>query len=164
MMALSEKTALLEELRRRLEAEYQTLRAAQQATAAGATHEESKPENDKDTRALEQTYLARGQAARVVQLRADLDVFAQLRARAFTEESPLGLSALVRLEDERQIESLYLLAPAGAGELLESALGPVKVVTPGAPLGRALLGARVHDEIELLSPQGKRGYCVLDVA
>jgi len=42
--------------------------SAQRTVVEGATHEENKPENDKDTRALEQSYLARGQAQRVVEL------------------------------------------------------------------------------------------------
>jgi hypothetical protein len=42
------------------------------ATVESATHAESKQENDKDTLALEETYLAAGQAQRVAQLELDL--------------------------------------------------------------------------------------------
>lgn len=47
-----------------LERTLELLERAHADAAEGATHEEAKPEDDKDTRALEQSYLARGQAQR----------------------------------------------------------------------------------------------------
>ena len=47
-----------------LEAALATARAAHKAAVEGATHAEARPENDKDTRGLEQSYLARGVAQR----------------------------------------------------------------------------------------------------
>ena len=47
---------------RAVAADLASLQRAHRATVEGATHEEAKPENDKDTRALEQSYLARGQS------------------------------------------------------------------------------------------------------
>ena len=62
------KPALKAELLALLGAHLETLERAHRAACEGATHEEAKPENDKDTRALEQSYLARGQAARIDEL------------------------------------------------------------------------------------------------
>lgn len=140
----------------RLRAEFHTLVAAQKATHAGATHEEAKPENDKDTRALEQSYLARGQAERVVTLKADLDLMSQFRLRDFKEDQAIAVGAAVFTEDEAGKMQGYFLAPAGAGEQLDSSRGVIKVVTPRSPLGRALNGRHVGDDIEIDSPTGKR--------
>lgn len=156
MISLQEKQALLDALGTRLKTEYETLVAAQKATQAGATHEEAKPENDKDTRALEQSYLARGQAERVHQLNNDLLTLGQLRVRSFTDDAPIGLSAIVQLEEENGESHLYFLVPAGAGEELSCSLGSVKAVTPQSPLGRALMGTRLFDDVELRSPKAKR--------
>jgi len=156
MISLAEKQQLLVQLTAQLSHEFETLKAAQRATQAGATHEEAKPENDKDTRALEQSYLARGQAARVLQLQADLAQLAQLRLRAFPSDARVALTALVQLEEDDGAGKLYLLVPSGAGAELSSSLGPVKVVTPESPLGRALVGAALDQDIELSSPKGKR--------
>jgi transcription elongation GreA/GreB family factor len=164
MISLTEKQELVNSLIERLQAEYATLLAAQRATQEGATHEEAKPENDKDTRALEQSYLARGQAERVLQLQGDLGLLRQLRPRSYGVETPIGLSALVRVEEEDGTAQLYLLVPSGAGEQLSSSLGPVKVVTPNSPLGRALMGARVDEDVSLLSPKGKRVLSVTELA
>lgn len=160
MISLAEKQQLLLQLIARLRHEFETLEAAQKATVAGATHEEAKPENDKDTRALEQSYLARGQAARVLQLQADLGQLTQLRVRSFPPDARIALTALVQLQDDEGATKLYLLVPSGAGEELSSSLGPVKVVTPESPLGRALVGAQLEHDVELNSPKGKRTVSV----
>ena len=54
------KTQLRDELLAVLAAQLAVADRAHQASLEGATHEEAKPENNKDTRALEQSYLARG--------------------------------------------------------------------------------------------------------
>lgn len=151
-MDRSIKESLLRTLRERLKSEFDTVVAAQRATQEAATHEEAKPENDKDTRALEQSYLARGQAARVIGLQEDLKLLASLVLREFNEESQAAVGALVGTIDESGAEQLYFLAPAGAGQILELGAETVKVVTPSSPLGKSLLGARIDDEIQVRSP------------
>jgi hypothetical protein len=62
------KRRILDALLSEMTAEVNLLLAAAALAYEGATHEESKPENDKDTRALEASYLARGQANRVEEM------------------------------------------------------------------------------------------------
>jgi transcription elongation GreA/GreB family factor len=135
------KTALIAHLSTELDA----LEKAHRATIAGATHDEAKPENDKDTRALEQSYLARGQAARVEEQRAAIAEVSAFAPKAFADK-PAALGALVTVEDEGEKSTMFL-APAGGGVSL--AAGKVQVVTPRSPLGRALLGKREGDDAEL---------------
>src|SRR5271163_799711 len=80
---LPSKTALKDELVRILAADLEVRERAHKAALEGATHEEAKPENDKDTRALEQSYLARGQAARIQELREGLTAVEALLLRDF---------------------------------------------------------------------------------
>ncbi len=158
-----DKVRLLAELRQQLGEELRVLAAAHGATQAGATHEESRPENDKDTRALEASYLARGQAERVVALREGLRRLDGLGTRGFADDDPVALTALVTLDDgEKQTQ--YFIAPVGGGiRLSGGAHGPICVVTPAAPLGRALLGKRVGDDVELRTPEGVRDYTIEEV-
>jgi transcription elongation GreA/GreB family factor len=135
------KTALIAHLSTELD----SLEKAHRATLAGATHDEAKPENDKDTRALEQSYLARGQAARVEEQRAAIAEVAAFAPKAFADR-PAAVGALVTVEDEGE-EATMFLAPAGGGVSL--AAGKVQVVTPRSPLGRALLGKRTGDDTEV---------------
>jgi transcription elongation GreA/GreB family factor len=136
-------TALVDALARELEAMIESQRAAAEA----ATHEEAKAEDDKDTRAIEQSYLARGQAARVEELEAALLAVRAMPVRTFAEDAPIALGALVTTLEHDDVRRL-LVAPDGGGTTLE---GGVLVVTPRAPLGRALLGKTAGDVIELAS-------------
>src|SRR5271165_1005148 len=111
------KTALKQELVSVVAADLETLERAHRATMEGATHEEAKPENDKDTRALEQSYLARGQAKRIEELRASVAEVAALALRDFAD-GPAAVGALVTVTEEDGAASALLLAPAGGGARL----------------------------------------------
>jgi transcription elongation GreA/GreB family factor len=145
-MRVERKRRLVEELLERLRADYEALASAHQATVAGATAEEAKSEHSKDTRALEQTYLARGQARRVEELHEGLSRVAALPLRAFADAEPVAVGAWVELEDEDGASSVLLVVPFGGGIRLS---GGEQVVTPVSPLGRALIGRRAGDDVEL---------------
>jgi transcription elongation GreA/GreB family factor len=143
-MSLPPKAALKAELVRALEHALATAVAAHQAATEGATHAEAKPENDKDTRALEASYVARGQAVRVEELRTGLAAVQALALRTFGPTASAALSALVTVDDGDDGPRTYLLAPDGGGATLGG--GAIQVITPRSPLGRALVGKRVGDD------------------
>src|SRR5690606_38783357 len=89
-----DKSHVLAALRARLERDLAVATEAQRQTQRGATHEESKPENDKDTRALESSYLARGQAQRVIELAQELTLASALELRTFGDSTPIAATAL----------------------------------------------------------------------
>jgi transcription elongation GreA/GreB family factor len=158
-----DKRLILDELRRLVHADLGAVAASQQETQAGATHEESKPENDKDTRALESSYLARGLARRVGELQDAATLLDALELRTFADEAPIALSALVALEDGEGEVRHYFVAPGGGGLKLDISGTKVAIVTPPSPLGRALIGKRTDDDVELHTPQGRREFSVLSV-
>ena len=143
---MADKGALVAELIKRIHTALAAAQAAHRAAIEGATHEQARPENDKDTRGLEQSYVARGQAARVAELEANLAVLLAFAPRAFRPTDAVALGALVDV-DEDGTAHRYFIAPHGGGEALAS--GTVQVITPESPLGRALLGRRVGDVAEL---------------
>ncbi|MET0794816.1 MAG: GreA/GreB family elongation factor [Polyangiaceae bacterium] len=151
--AVTDKREILKLLRERVNADLATMNAAQRAVVEGATHEENKPENDKDTRALEQSYLARGQAQRVVELQAELNQLKALELREFTAATAIALGALVAVDDGKDTVH-YFVAPAGGGLRVSLAGVEVRIVTPQSPIARALLGKRQGDDLELRTPQG----------
>ncbi len=163
MPAAPDKQEILKLLRERVSADLATMVAAQRTVVDGATHEENKPENDKDTRALEQSYLARGQAQRVVELQDALNQLNALELLTFRADSPIVLSALVSLDDGDQ-ETHYFIAPAGGGERVKLGKVEVRVVTPQSPIARALLGKRQGDDLELRTPQGVSECSILRVS
>ena|SRR5271154_4416636 len=148
-----DKAALKDELIAVVAADLETLERAHKATMEGATHEQAKPENDKDTRALEQSYLARGQAKRAEELRAGLAALQSMEVQAFAPDQPVGVGALVTAADgNRSVR--FLIALHGGGSRL--AKGSVQVVTPHSPLGEALIGKRVGDDCEVLTGGNRR--------
>lgn len=152
------KSQLKAELLASLQATLATLERAHADARAGATHEEAKPENDKDTRALEQSYLARGQAMRIEALKAGL---AALSVLALTATDTAQPGALVEAEDDDGAAHCYFLAPEGGGTKLK---GGVQVVTPLSPLGAALSGKRAGDEVELKVAGKTRQLTLLQVS
>lgn len=157
-----EKQQVLNALKQRLEEDLNNARSSQQKTQAGATHEESRPENDKDTRAVEASYLARGQAQRVVDLENALARIGALVARPFAVDAPAALGAIVHVEDEDNA-LWYLLAPAGGGIRLRVQAVEITVITPESPVGRALLGKCQGDDVDIRTPQGLRECSVAGV-
>ena len=150
------KAALKAELVAALAADLALRERAYQAAREAATHQEAKPENDKDTRALEQSYLARGEALRLEEQRTALAEVQAMRPQTFGEDSPVRLGALVTTNESGEA-ALFWIAPHGGGTRL--AEGAVLVVTPRSPFGRALLGARAGQECEIHRSRANRGRC-----
>ncbi len=164
MTAIPNKAELLRELRALVEADLEVITASQEEAQAGATHEENKAEGDKDMRSTEDSYLARGLAKRVAELRAAVSKLSSLALRAFDEDSKISLTALVEVEDEDGETLRYFVAPVGGGILLNEAVAKVSVVTPLSPLGRALIGRELDDDVEINTPQGVKSLCVVGIS
>ncbi len=158
------KTLLKEQLVHILAADLAVRERAYQAAREAATHQEAKPENDKDTRALEQSYLARGEALRLEEQRAALSDVQAMTLQALDASGPVRLGALVATaaSTEDAQEALYWIVQHGGGARLEA--GAVLVVTPKSPLGRALLGRRAGDECEVLLAGKARVVRILSVS
>ena len=149
--AKTSKAALKRELLALLKRQLETSERSQRDAHAGAIHEEAKAEDDKDTRALELSYLARGQATRVTELHEALGAIEALKLSALREGDSITVGALVLVEDEDgETQTLFLL-PHGAGNKL--AKGTVQIATLRSPLGEALLGRHAGDSVEV--PRGK---------
>lgn len=139
-----DKAKLVQKIIDQLEKDLVTLKSAALATYAAATGEESKPENEYDTRALEASYLAGAQAKRVVETEASLLVFQNLKLKSFAQNAPIESTAVVDLElDGKQLT--VFLAPARGSITVPHEGRSVQVITPQSPLGEALLGLRTDD-------------------
>ncbi len=116
-MPTPSKASLKEELVRVLAADLAVRERAYQAAREAATHQEAKPENDKDTRALEQSYLARGEALRLEEQRTALSDVQAMAVQALDEDGPVRLGALVATRDG-DAEGLFWLVQHGGGARL----------------------------------------------
>ena len=150
-----DKARLRADLLVQLEAQLAAARAAHAAATEGAIDDEARPENDKDTRGLEQSYLARGHAQRVAELEAAITAVAAMPTGPQTR---VAIGALVRVSEDDRERCFYIASHGGGVELAKAT-----VVTPSSPIGRALLGKAVDDECELAAAAGPRTLVIASV-
>lgn len=161
------KKKLVAGLIAKLDAELANMRRAAKDAREAATHEEAKPENDKDTRAIEASYLAGAQAARVRELEGSIKLANAMVVVSY-EGKAVQAAAVVTLEDDEDVRTVFFVAPVGGGYQLSEAAVEAQVVTPTSPLGRALLGKAQGDVIEMRSqtlrgPGPLREMTIVDV-
>lgn len=114
-----------------------------------ATHEECQAKSQYDTFALEASYLAHGQAKRAAEVELALERYRNLTSRTFNASTPIALTALISLETEAGETKVVFLGPDAGGQKVLCDGIKVVIVTPNAPLGEALLGKRVGDDVEV---------------
>jgi transcription elongation GreA/GreB family factor len=142
------KAILIQHIVEKLTVDISLYLKAANAARAAATHEQSKAENKYDTRGLEASYLARGQARQVGELEASIQQIRTMTQRPFTPDNPIDLGAYVETE-RRGIVSAYLLAPRAGGTEVTVEGQEVMVITPQSPLGRQLIGHRQGDSVKI---------------
>lgn len=158
------KAAIRDALVERLREEANKARAAADTTRSGAIHEENRAEHDKDTRATEASYLARGQAMRVEDLEESIVRIRTLSLGDYGDGRPIGLGALVEVLIDESTRRHFFIAPVGGGETLQIAGQEIRVITPASPVGRALVDRQADDELELKLGGRQRLYEILSVS
>ncbi len=156
------KRTLLKAILAALHEELQTFTRAANAARAEATDPQSRAENKYDTRGLEASYLAAGQARQVVELEAAIAAFETLPARSFAAGAGLGLGALVELEENGE-RTLYFIGPCAGGTEVKCGKREILVITPQSPLGGQLQGRKQGDRLELTLGGKQRTVSVVTV-
>jgi transcription elongation GreA/GreB family factor len=159
-----DKRRILDAAIAKLEAELAVLVRAAEAAHEAATHEESKPEDQHDTRGLEASYLAGAQAARAAELQRQIAMFRGLPDRALAPDAPIAVGALVEIKNDEGRQSIYLLVAQGGGLAVTLDGRTIQVITPQAPVGEALLGRRAGESVEVEGHDTWREYEVISVS
>lgn len=157
-----DKIKLVEAMIHQLEQEIVVLTAAAKATYEAATHEESRPENEYDTRGLEAGYLAGAQAKRVQEMKEFLDECRAFPQKHFTAETPIALSAFLTIEHDGVRQNVILMKRGGGFQIHFGAVD-VQVITPQSPLGEALMGLQKGDEAVVEVGSNTKYYEILDI-
>lgn len=145
------KRALVQQLAAKLGATAKTARLASRDAAEEAREGATPHERREDSRvAIENDAMSRGQEKRAQQAAANLAALEKFVPGDFPPNAQVGLGAIVEVEDEDGGRTLFL-APVGAGEELTVPDGDgfLSVVTPYSPVGRAVLGKRRGDTVEI---------------
>lgn len=144
---MSLKAALLNRIREHLDLRLERLTQAARDAHAAATDPGSKAEGKYDTRSLEASYLASGQAKQVEDAADAVGLFANLSLPDFEMDDPIHAGALVEIDLDGEV-SHYLLVPAAGGVSIEDEGREITLLTPASALYRKLLERKVGDSIE----------------
>ena len=142
-----DKSLLKQTILEQLHAVHKVAISATQRAIDAATDEETVPEHKYDTLALEASYLAHGQAVRVQECEEDIRQYQALVVKDFEDGAKIALGALVKLIDEDENEKYFFLGPCAGGVTVVFDTIDITIVTPKAPLGKAMLGKQTGDEI-----------------
>jgi transcription elongation GreA/GreB family factor len=163
---MPDKRAALAALRAQLQEELDRFTRRALDAAEAATHEENRAEGDKDMRATEASYIARGQADRARDIEASLARLGSMELRDFREGDAIAVSAVVEVQAQgarATPKTTYFVVPVAGGVKLRVGAVDVLTIATSSPLGAALLGQAEGDEAEVLTPQGAKTYEILRV-
>ena len=163
-----DKTFLAQQLRHKLrESLGVTERELAAATDAAQNGEDERAKRDDSRMMIEYSALARGQAKRLDGLRRMLSALDGFVPKELSRSSRIDLGALVEVEDDDDgTGRTFFLAPAGAGIELEGPDGDgyFTGVTPISPLGRAVMGQREGDSVDVTVEGDTRSWTITWVA
>lgn len=138
------KSAVLALIQKTLADELEILSKGARASFAAATDPDSKAENKYDTRTLEASYVARGQAQRVAELQQAVHQYQALKLD-LDSIATVCLGALVTLDKDQ----FYFMGPAAGGTEVITENQEILVITPASPLGQKLMGKKVSDKVQI---------------
>jgi hypothetical protein len=158
-----DKKKLVEGIIEQLQKELDVHTKAAHAALEAATHSENVAEDHHDTRGLEASYLAGAQANRAAELQRLIQVYKFMLLPSYESDHLIGPGALIEL-DLNNRRSFYFLVPQGGGIAVVVDGQPIRVITPLAPLGDALLGRSVGETFEVESNGVSRTYRIVGVS
>ncbi|WP_125780361.1 GreA/GreB family elongation factor [Pseudoalteromonas rubra] len=140
------KQHVIEHLKFALERKLHEALEAADSARADATHEQSAAETQYDSLSIESGYLAQGQSERVDQAHHAILAFEHI----FTANRPAAVQvgALVELADEQDDHHWFFIGPCEGGLKVTLDNKDVRVITQAAPIGQALSGRRIGEEVE----------------
>jgi transcription elongation GreA/GreB family factor len=157
------KESILQHIIASLAADLDILSKAAKAAHEAATHEECIADNKYDTLGLEASYVAQGQANRAQEIKRALETYRNLELRSFAADAAIRLTAQVALEADDGSTRTVFLGPEAGGLKIEEDGKEIIVITPGSPLGRALLGKSAGDRVELPAGSEEKAYEIIEV-
>lgn len=140
------KSRLLEQIRADLRSQLDRLSRAAMEAHAAATDPGSKAEGKYDTRSLEASYLAAGQARQVDDLVESVRIFETLVLPNFEMDDEIDSGALVKVDLNGQT-TYFLLVPASGGSVISHEDMEITLLTPASGLYQKLLGMKVGQSL-----------------
>ena len=134
-----DKRAVISKIIESLQSELETYIRAAKSSHAEATAEENRAENKYDTRGLEASYLAAGQANKVSELETAIAAFKDQLNQPAHEVIEVG--SLIELNQEG-FTNFYFIGPTAGGTEVEIEGTEILVITSESPLGSQLISLK----------------------
>jgi transcription elongation GreA/GreB family factor len=148
-----DKTDLVAQLSRHLADSARAALSSRDAVAQEAREGATPDEKREDARAAHQlAAIGTTQQERARRALADADRLLQFRPTPARADTAIALGAIVEIEDADSGEGrTFFLAPVGAGVTLSGPGGDghLSVVTPASPIGKAVLGRRSGEVVDV---------------
>lgn len=157
-----DKKKLIKLIAEQLEKDLLAAKEAAFATYQAAIDEESKPENEYDTRGLEASYLAGAQSKRVAEIEELAYIYKDLEVKSFTAKDKISSTALVEVDLNGRRSYIFIMSKGG-GLIMNVDGFAIQIVTPTSPLGEALLGLKVGDTAVVENGDKVREYEILSL-
>ncbi len=145
----------------KFESELSALIQSAKTAHSAATHEESRAEDRHDTFAIEASYLAAGQAARVEELQKTLQEF-QSYLSAGVHQTQVALNTSFSYELDGQTFYSFV-SNLGGGSKIQLGSVTIQTLSLQSPLGEALEGAKVGEEIEFEIRGLEKTYKIISI-
>ena len=155
-----DKARVVGALLAQVQTELDGMEAVAEAARDEATSSETKAEGKYDTRATEASYLARGQAWRILELRKQVAWLSSDAPLQPLSEPVVQVGALVTTSGPRA--DLLFIAPVGGGRVDVDG-HTVLVISPSSPLGEAMVELEAGDTFEVDSPRGLLDYTITSI-
>jgi transcription elongation GreA/GreB family factor len=163
-IAAMDKQYLVDQLIDRLRAAAQAALAASEASAIEAKEGATPAEKREDARAAHQAdTLGKAQSLRAQKAIGEIDSLTAFRPAQLPARAAISVGAVVEIEDAESGEGrTFFLAPVGAGVTLTGPGGDgfLSVVTPASPVGRAVMGRKVGDVIDVTVEREVREWTI----
>jgi len=157
------KQSLLNAVVEILEKDLQAIVDASSVARKAATEGEAKAEHKYDTRGIEQSYLADGQARRGAELMESIAHLKALPLLNFQKSSPVQISAIVEVESEREDFQLFFILPSRGGIKVDFEGQEILTLSPDSPMGENILGKFTGDEFEVKLKNKIHSYSIRSI-
>ncbi|MEJ7602467.1 MAG: GreA/GreB family elongation factor [Kofleriaceae bacterium] len=148
-----DKSVLVAQLTEQLQSSARSALSARDSLASEAREGATPDEKREDARAAHQVAtLGKASERRAKQALAEVDALNTFRPSPLAPKASIAVGAIVEIEDAETREGrTFFLAPVGAGVTLTGPGGDghLSVVTPMSPIGRAVLGRRIGDVVDV---------------
>ena len=155
------KSEVIRKVIEALQSELETYIRAAKFSYTEATAEENRAENKYDTRGLEASYLAAGQANKVAEIERSIEAFREMEGMDLSDD-PIAVGALVELRQNDCTNHFFIGSSAGGTEV-NVGVTEILVITLESPLGEHLAGKCVGEAFSLALAGQKQSMRVVTV-